>query len=242
MIKGYLFDYGGTLDTAGCHWGKMLWHAYERQAVPVTETQFREAYVYAERLLGREPLIRPDYTFHKTLAVKIRLEMEQLCISGAWDADEEAFNAKHTAVLEDLYAAVKTITAHSAAVLARLSAQCPMVLVSNFYGNIRTVLAEFGLDRYFIDVIESAEVGLRKPDVRIFERGVARLGLPPEAVCVVGDSFYKDIEPAAKLGCRTVWFSGEGWTDKRYDETLPDRIITDLEQLLTMPGDTPPQR
>ena len=43
MIKGYLFDFGGTLDTAGCHWGQMLWHAYQRQQVPVTEEQFREA-------------------------------------------------------------------------------------------------------------------------------------------------------------------------------------------------------
>ena len=35
MIKGYIFDYGATLDTAGQHWGKVLWHAYERQQVPV---------------------------------------------------------------------------------------------------------------------------------------------------------------------------------------------------------------
>ena len=41
-IKGIIFDYGGTLDTCGQHWGKKLWHAYERQHVPVTEQQFRE--------------------------------------------------------------------------------------------------------------------------------------------------------------------------------------------------------
>ena len=35
MIKGYIFDYGATLDTAGQHWGKVLWHAYERQNVPI---------------------------------------------------------------------------------------------------------------------------------------------------------------------------------------------------------------
>lgn len=232
MIKGYIFDYGGTLDTAGCHWGQMLWHAYQRQQVPVTEQQFREAYVYAERTLGREPIIQPDFTFHKTLAVKIRLEMENLCFTGAWDAGEQEFNARHDAVLSDLYAQVKDITAHSGEVLARLGEHYPMVLVSNFYGNINVVLREFGLDSYFQDVVESAVVGLRKPDFRIFSMGVERLGLKPEEVCVVGDSFYKDIEPAVKAGCHTVWFTGEGWTDKTYDETLPDRVITDLAQLL----------
>ena len=31
-----LFDFGGTLDTAGCHWGKFLWYAYKRNGIPVT--------------------------------------------------------------------------------------------------------------------------------------------------------------------------------------------------------------
>ena len=232
MIKGYIFDYGGTLDTAGCHWGQMLWHAYQRQQVPVSEQQFRDAYVYGERTLGREPIIKPDYTFYKTLDTKLRLEMEQLCTSGAWDADETGFQAAHNAVLADVYARVQTITAHSHEVLAQLARQYRMVLVSNFYGNVEVVLKEFGLDTFFESVVESAAVGIRKPDAHIFTIGVERLGLTPDEVAVVGDSFYKDIEPALKAGCHAVWFKGEGWTDKAYDETLPDRVITDLAQLL----------
>ncbi len=232
MIKGYIFDFGGTLDTAGCHWGKMLWHAYQRQQIPVTEQQFRDAYVYAERTLGSEPIIRPDFTFYKTLAVKIRLEMEHLCIHEAWDADEQEFMDGHKAVLDDLYSQVKTITAHSHDVLAQLQKQYPMVLVSNFYGNMKVVLEEFGFTEFFSDVVESSVVGLRKPDPKIFSLGIEKLGMQPEEISVVGDSFYKDIEPAKKLGCHAVWFKGEGWTDKTYDETVPDKIITDLAQLL----------
>ena len=73
--KGYIFDYGGTLDTCGNHWGMVLWHGYQRHDIPVTEDEFREAYVFAERKLGREPIIKPDFTFRKTLATKLRLEM-----------------------------------------------------------------------------------------------------------------------------------------------------------------------
>jgi serine/threonine protein kinase len=51
---------------------------------------------------------------------------------------------------------------------------------------------------------------------------------------VVGDSFYKDILPAQKAGCRTAWFKGEGWTDETYDETIPDMVITDLSDLLVI--------
>lgn len=231
MIKGYLFDYGGTLDTAGCHWGQKLWHSYQRRQVPVTEQQFRDAYVYGERYLGNNPIIRPTDTFHHTLDVKLRLEMEYLCAHG-WDADEEEFHRLHDIVLEDVYRQVIEITTHSAKVLTELQKKYPMVLVSNFYGNIRTVLKEFQLDGFFQDVVESAEVGIRKPDPRIWEIGVERLGMQPEEVVVVGDSFYKDVEPALKAGCHAVWFKGEGWTKKTFDETIPDKVITDLAQLL----------
>ena len=232
MIKGYIFDFGGTLDTAGCHWGQMLWHAYQRQQIPVSEEQFREAYVYAERTLGRTPIIRSDYSFHKTLEVKIRIEMEYLCTSGAWQADEAEFTRGHKAVLEDVYSKVVEVTSHSREVLSQLAASYPMVLVSNFYGNISHVLEEFHLSEFFKDIVESAVVGVRKPDHRIFLLGVEALGLKPEECIVVGDSFYKDIEPAKKAGCQAVWFKGEGWTEQQYDETLPDKIITDLNQLL----------
>lgn len=232
MIKGYIFDFGGTLDTAGCHWGQMLWHAYQRQQIPVSEEQFREAYVYTERTLGRTPIIQSDYSFHKTLEVKIRIEMEYLCTSGAWQADEAEFTRGHKAVLEDVYSKVVEVTSHSREVLSQLAASYPMVLVSNFYGNISHVLEEFHLSEFFKDIVESAVVGVRKPDHRIFLLGVEALGLKPEECIVVGDSFYKDIEPAKKAGCQAVWFKGEGWTEQQYDETLPDKIITDLNQLL----------
>ncbi|MBR1469401.1 MAG: HAD family hydrolase [Prevotella sp.] len=237
-IKGIIFDYGGTLDTAGCHWGQMLWHAYERQQVPVTEQQFRDAYVHGERTLGRNPIIKPDDTFHRTLSTKIRLEMEYLCTQGAWNASETEFKQKHEAVLNDLYAEVQRITAHSADVLSELHQRYPMVLVSNFYGNIACVLREFGFDHLFLDIVESAVVGIRKPDPRIFTLGVEALNrhletpLVPSEILVVGDSFYKDILPARKAGCQTAWFKGEGWTEETYEESVPDLVINDLSELL----------
>ena len=79
--RGYIFDYGGTLDTGGCHWGKMFWHAYQQASVPVSEPQFREAYVHAERTLGSTPIIRPDFTFRQTLETKLRLQLEALGLS-----------------------------------------------------------------------------------------------------------------------------------------------------------------
>lgn len=227
--KGFIFDYGGTIDTRGCHWGKMIWHAYQRVGMPVSEAEFRDAYVYAERTLGRNPIIQSSYTFHKTLEVKLRIQMEYLSDRHLLDTAPARWVES---VLADLYEKVCVTVAESREVLASLAARYPLVLVSNFYGNIDVVLDEFQLTGLFRSVIESAVVGVRKPDPAIFSLGVKALGLPAGDVVVVGDSYTKDILPASKAGCRTVWIKGEGWTDESYDETLPERVISQLPSLL----------
>jgi len=174
-IKGYIFDYGGTIDTQGCHWGQMIWHAYERQQVPVEEYMFREAYVFAERTLGKNPIIQPDYTFHKTLEVKLRIEFDYLIERGYLNEGNFRSASLKAAVLNDLYDRVKTITSESRKVLTSLKKRYPLVLVSNFYGNIDVVLQEFGLDGIFDGIVESAVVGIRKPNPEIFKLGVKAL-------------------------------------------------------------------
>ena len=228
MLKGYIFDYGGTLDTGGQHWGKVIWHAYERQQVPVSEEAFRDAYVHAERTLGKNPIIQPDFTFYKTIETKIRIQLEFL--------KEQNYVSSVSSYLksltDSLYEATVKETAKSREVLLQLKQQYPMVLVSNFYGNIATVLKEFKLDGIFDTIIESAVVGVRKPDPQIFTLGVEALGMRPDEVVVVGDSMDKDIIPASKAGCHTVWFKGEGWTNDPVDESPAGKVITDLTQIL----------
>jgi putative hydrolase of the HAD superfamily len=99
---------------------------------------------------------------------------------------------------------VRHISTVSKPVLEKLHAQYPMVLVTNFYGNMHTVLAEFGLDHLFKEVVESALVGVRKPDPQIFRLGVAALGLEPDETIMIGDSLEKDILPAQSIGCHTI--------------------------------------
>lgn len=223
MIRGFIFDYGGTLDTGGQHWGKVIWHAYERQQVPVAESDFRDAYVHAERTLGRNLIIKPDFTFKRTLEEKIKIELEYL---GKPEYQQ--------AIVDDLYERTLAETAKSREVLMELKQRYRMVLVSNFYGNISTVLKEFGLDGIFENIIESAVVGVRKPDPMIFTLGVEALGVKPNEAIVVGDSIDKDIIPAGKAGCHTVWFEGEGWTDDLVSGDEADFIIRDLSELTSM--------
>ena len=197
MIKGILIDFGGTIDSDGIHWFEQFRDAYALVA-SVPETLLWDAYVHTERTLGRNPIIQPADSFCKTLQTKIALQTEYLQQHGI------TVTAQDT-ILDTCYnKVVKHISTVSKPVLERLSAQYPMVLVTNFYGNMHTVLKEFGLDHLFKDVVESAVVGVRKPDPQIFRLGVAVLGLEPQETVMIGDSQEKDILPAQSIGCQTI--------------------------------------
>lgn len=222
QIKGIIFDYGGTIDSHGDHWSEVIWDAYRAAGADVTKEDFREAYVYAERELARVRHILPHHTFLDLLNIKMDIETRRLVDNGLMDADEARCLAPDIA--RRCYEAARTSVEEARPVLAALAARYPMVLVSNFYGNVEAVLSDFGLRGYFRDIIESAVVGVRKPDPAIFGLGVEALGLKPEEVLVVGDSLRKDILPARSLGCQTAWLKGKGWTPEVDAATDPSMI------------------
>ena len=75
MIKGLIFDYGGTLDSRGVHWSEVLWQGYCHADIPIDKETFRSAYVEGERALARERIILPQDDFHTLLLKKVELEI-----------------------------------------------------------------------------------------------------------------------------------------------------------------------
>lgn len=228
-IKGIIFDYGGTIDSRGTHWSEIIWDGYKAANVAIDKEVFREAYVFAERELAKVRHILPEDNFYDLLLKKMRIELNYLADGGHIGHDEAESLAP--AIARHCYEAAKDSIEEARPTLEALHARYPMVLVSNFYGNIESVLADFGLSHFFNRIIESAVVGVRKPDPRIFAMGVEALGLKPEEVLVVGDSLKKDILPAESLGCRTAWLKGKGWTAEEDAATHPS-IIKKLADVL----------
>ena len=226
-IKGIIFDYGGTIDTNGIHWGEVIREEYRRAGVMIEKTLFREAYVYAERALAKAPIINADDTFRTLLHKKMALQAEYL--------NEKSYpidNEKAGEIADGCYRRVLDTLATSRTIVEELSDRYPTVLVTNFYGNMPVVLKEFGLDSCFGHIIESAVVGLRKPDPALFAKGVEALGLEPFEVVVIGDSYRKDIHPARTLGCKAVWLKKICWEEEPIlPGAEPTAIISSLEEL-----------
>lgn len=227
-IKGIIFDYGGTLDTGGDHWSHVIRDGWNKAGIVADDALFREAYVYGEQELERTSHILPHHDFGDVLEIKMQLELGYLAQTGNFPPAQVEEKAKEIASY--CYEVAKSNVESSKAVLMELSKKYPLILVSNFYGNIDIVLKDFGIFDCFKKVVESAKVGIRKPDAGIFELGVKALGLKPEEVLVVGDSIKNDIDPAKKLGCKTLLIEGKGWenTPLKYE----GKSIRNLDEIL----------
>lgn len=228
-IKGIIFDYGGTIDSFGHHWSHIIDEGYKAAGIVLDTQVFRDAYVHAERALAKQRIILPTDNFLVLMRKKIRIELQWLADNGHLPASAPDSECCETIARYCYDYAASSVNA-ARPVLEKLSARYPMVLVSNFYGNVEEVLRDFNIRQYFNGIIESAVVGVRKPDARIFMLGVVALGLEPEQVLVVGDSLRKDILPARSIGCQTAWIKGRGWTPEE-DAAEDSALIPALASL-----------
>ena len=71
---------------------------------------------------------------------------------------------------------------------------------------MRSELEGHKLDGYFEFVISSADHGIRKPDIKIFELALSALEIKPHDVWYIGDSWDADIVGATSANMTAVWF------------------------------------
>ena len=84
-------------------------------------------------------------------------------------------------------------------------------LVTNGAGvTQRSALRQMGIEDLFAAVIVSAEVGVVKPDPKIFEIALSLLGSTAGEAVNVGDRLSTDVAGAAAAGIRAVWLNRAG--------------------------------
>ncbi len=92
-------------------------------------------------------------------------------------------------------------------------------LISNAWPDMRAFLVSQNIADAFDQLIISAEIGIAKPDARIYQLALEKLGVAPaEAVFV--DDFARNIAGARAVGMYAIQF------------TQPDETLEELKQLL----------
>ncbi len=97
-------------------------------------------------------------------------------------------------------------------------------------------MRQYGLSPYLDLVIASAEEGIAKPDLRIFELALERANCFPENAVMIGDRLDNDIRPAKRAGLKTIWIRQGfgGMAAPSAEEEIPDHAVNDLRELLEL--------
>lgn len=86
----------------------------------------------------------------------------------------------------------------------------------------RNKIEALGLTDYFRVIVTSGELGIKKPDYRIFREALTQIQSKPENVVFCGDSLKSDIQPAKELGMATIWKSNLDIISRFVDFKLRD--------------------
>ncbi len=211
MISVVVSDFGGVLTNP-------LWEAFEglNERLGIPPLALNEALVALESETGVHPLHaleRGEMTEHDFLSgLDTRLTAALGRPSRMLEFPDHYWEGltANTVVLEEL-AAVK---AHG----YRLA-----LLTNNVREWEPRWRAMFPVDELFEVVVDSAFVGMRKPEPRIYELTCTRLGVAPEE-CVLVDDFDNNCEAARGAGLHAV----------RFDDTA--QALAELRALLVTSG------
>lgn len=79
----------------------------------------------------------------------------------------------------------------------------PCGILSNFNSSLNEKLSVF-FGPIFTDVLVSEELGISKPNLEFYKRALEKIGVIPSEILYIGDSLKLDIEPASKLGIKSL--------------------------------------
>lgn len=105
-----------------------------------------------------------------------------------------------------------------------------LALLSNWDESCRELIKDLEIYDYFNYVIISSEVGIEKPDKRIFEWLLSQTGYHPEEILYVGDNYYDDVVGSRKVGIETILINRFGQIG--IEEIDDCEVIASTEELL----------
>lgn len=121
--------------------------------------------------------------------------------------------------------------------LERLSKTYKIGIIANQSPGSKERLQKHGILQYIDLLVASAEEGVAKPDLKIFEIALERSGCLPRHAVMVGDRIDNDIVPARKMGMHTIWVKqgfGKYWSIRKEEEMPELQVdkIMDLEKYI----------
>jgi epoxide hydrolase-like predicted phosphatase len=183
-IRAVFFDVGGVLIRVENHDKRHEWEAY----LGLPRGEVTRAVFDSEEAARAAVGEIPERDMWKSVTRRLGLRDDQLADFHRDFWAGERFDVELAQFIQSLRPRYKT------------------GIISNAWSDARPVLnRKFNLDSYVDDAIYSAEVKLVKPDARIFQLALARLGVQAKGAVFV-DDMLENVRAAQSLGMKGVQF------------------------------------
>ncbi len=116
--------------------------------------------------------------------------------------------------------------------LAGLSGHRRAILSNGSPAMLDALVASNGMAQYFDAVLSVDPLRVYKPDPRVYQSAVDRLGVAPAQIAFVSSNFW-DVSGASHFGFRTFWIN-RGSAGPDYLGARPAAILHSLEELRTL--------
>jgi FMN hydrolase / 5-amino-6-(5-phospho-D-ribitylamino)uracil phosphatase len=191
-----LFDFGGTLDSDGIPWKQRFYPIYQAEGIEWDFATFEVFFQAADDSLTEQTL--GDVGYRVTL-------LEQVArVLRAGDRSDDVLAHR---IAERFHQESLSCLARNKGMLQELSKRYRLGIVSNFYGNLEFLCREIGYAELFDTVIDSARIGIAKPNAAIFEAALQRLVCSPTQAVFIGDNPLRDMAPAKALRMPHIWLN-----------------------------------
>lgn len=201
MISTVLLDAGGTLVMPNF---RRMADEYAREGVVVEPERLARAEALARLDFDRPDFVRshPDDMWLSYMHdVALRAEVDRPPLAAF-----ERLRAYHDS--ENLW---EELIPGTEAALAELGARYRLGVISNANGTVNKAFTRIGIARFFEVIVDSTEVGIEKPDVRVFELALGRMNVRADEAAYVGDVFKVDVVGARAAGMRAILFDPHGF-------------------------------
>lgn len=201
MIKAILFDVDDTLYDLSLPFKETFWEIFPGESIDL-EGAFLASRKYSDMIYDR--------------SLKGEISMEEMYIYRLGNAFRDYGKIidgetalRFQSVYEKKQQAI-SMTEDMERLLEALAGKTTLGIITNGPSEhqrdkIRALAVErwIPMERIWI----SGDLGVGKPEKGIFTAAQTKLGLKPEEICYVGDSYGHDMVGAGSVGWRTVWFN-----------------------------------
>jgi putative hydrolase of the HAD superfamily len=129
----------------------------------------------------------------------------------------DSYNRHRASVLQPFPQALPLLAA------LRAAGKKTAIITNGFAETHREKIALLQFDDEFDAILIADEVGMIKPDPRIFLHACELLGVPASASVMVGDRYERDIRGAMSAGLATIWLNAR---DERLPAGAPQPDVT----------------